>query len=165
MALCLIFFLFGGYFVLIHRSNWRSYTNTSPSFSFSYPTAWGEPRVYNNQVKSEFSLDFGNYAFSVNNGYYFSSVGGKRPTVLQLVQSYQDDMNNKNEVKDFQTDYLKIDGHYAIRVNVDTLTGDHHTDIYIYEDQVNQDKFILITADRSFVDDKTLNNILSMFKL
>lgn len=165
ILLAVIFLAFGGYFVLTKENNWKTYTNINQGFSFSYPNEWGEPRIYENQENTKFGIDFGNYGFYVNNGYYFSmDVDGKRPTVSQLVQYYQVNMDSKNEIKDFQTTEISIDNHSAIKVTVDTLAGTHYTDVYIYEDTLHQDKFILITGNRDFVDGTTFSKVLSTFK-
>ena len=98
-----------------NQSAWKIYTNNNRAFSFSYPKSWGEPRVLENQKSNEFQVDFGNYEFSVNNGYYFGDINGKRPTVSQPIQGYKDDMDSKNEVKYFQTENIEVDSRRAIK--------------------------------------------------
>jgi len=160
-----LFLVVGGYFIFANRQEWKTYTNTDPVFSFSYPKSWGEPEIYQNKEKDEFDVSFGNSAFMISNGYYFmEDVNGKRPTVPQLVQSYKDDMNAKNEIKDFQVVNIQVDNHSAIKVSANNLNGSHYNDVYIYQDNQNPDKFILITGNRTFVDDATFNKVLSTFR-
>lgn len=152
------------------ETEWRVYSNTDPVFSFSYLSSWGNPRINSNiitrnSIIGSFSVDFNNFAFVVSNGSYFSSdENGNRPTVSGLINYYKIDMAEKNEVKYFQTEDIKVDGRPSVRVEVDTLEGDHYTDVYIYEKLKDDTKFILITADRKFVDIETFNKILSTFK-
>ena len=156
--------IIGGCVAFANQSAWKIYTNSNRAFSFSYPKSWGEPRVLENQKSNEFQVDFGNYEFSVNNGYYFGDINGKRPTVSQLMQGYKDDMDSKNEVKYFQTENIEVDSRRAIKVSIDNLNGTHFTDVYIYDNPQNEADFILVTANKGFVDDATFNKILSTFK-
>ncbi len=159
-----ILFVFGGYFTIMEQSDWKTYTNTDPFFSFSYPASWGMPRVFEDKIKKEFGIDFENYAFYVNNGYYFNDLNGKKPTVLQLVEYYKTDMESKNEIKNFQSEDIEVDNHPAIKIMVENIIGTGYTDVYIYQNQSDESEFILIKGNKDFVDNETFNKILSTFK-
>lgn len=147
---------------------WNDYSHKAePAISFKYPTNWGQPRIVdeNSEGSKKFQIDFNNYSFSVNNGYYFLDIKGKRPTVASLLQNYENDKKSINEVKSYTTQEMRVDNLPATRVDVNTLNGKQYTDIYIYKGIQNTTNFILITADRSFVDEKTLVGVLKSFKI
>ena len=146
----------------------KTYMHTTvPSLSFSYPATWGEPRVLDQQDKgsTKFQVDFGNYRFSVSNGYYFSNIDEKRPTVKQMLKNYEADKEAKNEVKSFNTEETHVANYPATKVTVENINGTHFTDVYIYHNNQDTSTFILIYADKGFVDDDTFSRILSTTKI
>ena len=153
---------------LNHDSKWLTYTHEAdPSLSFSYPETFGQPRIVDQADKDgrKFQVDFGDYRFSVNNGYYFLDVDGKRPAVTQLLQGYEKDKEAKNEVRDFTVKEIRVANRPATEVDIDNLNGTHYTDVYVYNGDKTTTDFILITVDRSFVNESLLERILTSFKL
>ena len=153
-----------GYFYLIKKDNWQTYTNIDPAFSFDYPKSWGKPdEVYKNDLKDEFEIAFRNCLFCINNGYPWKNEQRIRMTVAEHLELYKTGVNGESETKDFQVTNIEVDHHPAVKVSSDDFGNEHFTDIYIYIDE-KKDKFILVSAVRSFVDDITFNKILSTFK-
>lgn len=138
-------------------SNWKTYTNSNPSFSFNYPSSWNPPVI--NQQNTRVFTDFGN-GFSVTTGFYYDQVKGRNSTVLEIINSYK----NSSTIKNVQTENIKVDGHLATKITYyGSDTKKNYTDAYIYQDQQIQEKFIELNADNS-VDATTFNQILSTFK-
>jgi hypothetical protein len=153
-------------FVLVNKYNWKTYTNSNPAFSFMFPRSWGEPRVYDNKEKLEFQIDFGNYSFSVNNGYYFGEINNKRATVSDIIQYYEADKKRGNEIREYKTKEIEVDHHPAVEVIIETLVGKNYKDVFIYQypDKTNPDKYILITGNEEFIDGVTFDRVISSFK-
>ncbi len=154
------------YFTNPKEPAWKTYTNTIHGFSFDYPPQWGEPHVAEDLENDGYQISFKDYSFSVNNGFYFNQINNERPSVEQMVQSYKDDMEAKNEIKSLDTKDIKVDNHPAVKVTATTLDGTEkiHKDIYIYQSKPSETKFILITTTDAFAPDATLDRLLSTFK-
>ena len=141
----------------IDTSNWKTYTNSNPAFSFNYPSSWNPPVI--NQQNTRVFTDFGN-GFSVTTGFYYDQVKGRNSTVLEIINGYK----NSSTIKNVQTENIKVDGHLATKITYyGSDTKKNYTDVYIYQDQQIQEKFIELNADDS-VDATTFNQILSTFK-
>jgi hypothetical protein len=132
-----------------------------------YPREWGAPRVEDQMGANgrKFEVYFQNHLFSISNGFYFSDIEGHRPTVKELVRYYEIDKNNKNEVKSYEIQSIKVSGYPATKVTVYSLNNMQHIDVYIYNETQDTSDYLIVSADRDFVDDELFSKVLSSFNL
>lgn len=157
--LCMVFCHSKGTFNDLETNN---YINEEYGISFNFPRSWGEPEVLQDTLNNKFSIDFSAHYFSLNNGYYFlENSDGTKPSVQDLLDYYQKDMDIHNEVEYYNISDIIIGGRNAVKVSVDTLDGGHHIDIYIYKEDKGQNDFYLITYDDSKINKEEVGIIIS----
>lgn len=140
-------------------SNWKTYTNTDPAFSFNYPASWKEPAV--NLQSTRNWIDFGN-GFSVTYGFYYNQETATNTKISQLIESSKKIVNNDKQ--NLQTEDLRVDGHLATKITyLSNYDNKNYTELYIYQDNKAQDKFIYLDAGDS-INSTTFNQIISTFK-
>lgn len=146
--------------------NWGKYVNEEEGLSFMYPKEWGNPEVHSNKNINEFSVSFNNYTFSVDNGYHFLNSNGLRPTIPELIKYYKIDMENGNEIQDFEIEDVEINGNPATKVTLITLTGKHYIDLYVSnKNSDKQNDFLFIKINQDVIDKSVYEKIISSLLL
>lgn len=146
---------------------WITYTNQEKGFSFSYPKYLGESEILDDKKENKFAVSFDHYAFEVDNGYYFSDLNGKRPTIKQLIESFERDSTDKNGIKYYTISSIKIGGYMAERFDenvIDQKKEGRFVDIFVYIDQNDASKFLHIVLDKGLMSDEDFQKILNSFK-
>lgn len=142
---------------IVVPSDWKTYSNNEYGFSFNYPSSWKQPIL--SQQSTRNIIDFSN-GFSVVTGFNYDQTKGGNLTITEITNSYIND----NTLQNVKTQNLKIDGHLATKISYYGIdTKKNYTELYIYQDQQIQEKYIELVCDDS-INNKLFDQITSSFK-